>query len=72
LTEAPRCGLGKKESSFSEEKEAKRRNYSPPVRGLQTIDPGYFRRPDPGSSNRRQKVKVFWFFSSEKNRIFFF
>jgi hypothetical protein len=25
-------------------------------------------RPSPGSSNERQKIKVFWFFSSEKNK----
>jgi hypothetical protein len=29
-------------------------------------------RPSPGSSNRRQKAKVFWFFSSEKNKTLLF
>jgi hypothetical protein len=26
-------------------------------------------RPNPGSSIRRQEIKVFWFFSSEKNKF---
>jgi hypothetical protein len=54
-----RSQIEKEDSSFSEEKEAKRL--------LFPAAPATCFRPSPGSSNRRQKIKVFWFFSSEKN-----
>jgi hypothetical protein len=50
-----------KDSSFSEEKEAKRLLFSAP-----RIDRGHGR-----GVGRAPEIKVFWFFSSEKN-IFLF
>jgi hypothetical protein len=43
-----------------------------PVRGLQTIDPAYFCRPDPGSSNPAPESKslLVLFFRKEQNLLF--
>jgi hypothetical protein len=42
------------------------------VRGLQTIDPAYFCRPDPGSSNPTPENKslLVLFFRKEQNLLF--
>jgi hypothetical protein len=47
-------------------------NDSPPVRGLQTIDPAYFCRPDPGSSTPAPESKslLVLFFRKEQNLLF--
>jgi hypothetical protein len=44
---------------------------APPERGLQTIDPAYFCRPDPGSSNPAPESKslLVLFFRKEQNLL---
>jgi hypothetical protein len=46
-------------------------NYSPPRAACKPLIRRIFAGQIPDPRTRRQKVKVFWFFSSEKNRIFF-
>jgi hypothetical protein len=43
------------------------------VRGLQTIDPAYFCRPDPGSSNPPEsKSLLVLFFRKEQNTLLYY